>query len=673
MSTELRIEKYRINSADLGVESPLSPLHPPASFACGMKIDGTVPPQARKYLGYGLDKGCLPYSLQDGYNRSRHESEMKAAVLENEILRATFLLEYGGRLWSLVHKPTGRELLYVNPVFQPANLAIRNAWFSGGVEWNVSLRGHSPHTCSSMFAGRVIGRDGAPILRLWEWERLRQIPYQIDFSLPEKSPWLFVRVRIINPHGHEVPMYWWSNIAVPERKDIRVLVPAKAAYHFDYSKVMSRIPVPYDEAGADASYSTNLRKASDYFYDIEDGNRPWIAALDAGGEGLIQASTSRLCGRKLFAWGMCTGGRNWQKFLSGGQSPYIEIQAGLARTQYECCPMPAGAQWDWLEAYGLMFANAEKAHGRDWPAACSEVENCLEKMLPISDMDAELKHTEADAGKPPIEILHRGSGWGALELRRRKLAGEKPFCQNSLVFDEASLGDEQKPWLALLENGALPEQGRDRPSCGWMVQEEWYHLLRNAVEQGRGEHWVSCLHLGVMEYHSGKKKAARQAWEKSLEHKRTAWALRNLAVLAGDEKRTVQAAELYREAIEMAPTVMPLLMEALRSWLEARRFKETLEFIRKQPAGIREHGRTKTLEACALMELGRFDEAESILMSGLEVAELREGEIALSDLWYTIQERRLAAGLKCSVDDKIRKRVRQESALPAQLDFRMTE
>ena len=35
--------------------------------------------------------------------------------------------ELGGRLYSLVHKPLGRELLARNPVFQPANLALRNA------------------------------------------------------------------------------------------------------------------------------------------------------------------------------------------------------------------------------------------------------------------------------------------------------------------------------------------------------------------------------------------------------------------------------------------------------------------------------------------------------------------------------------------------------------------
>ena len=71
-----------------------------------------------------------------------------ALTLENDILRATFLPAHGGRLLSLFHIPSQRELLNVNPVYQPANLAIRNAWFSGGIEWNVSQYGHTFGTCA---------------------------------------------------------------------------------------------------------------------------------------------------------------------------------------------------------------------------------------------------------------------------------------------------------------------------------------------------------------------------------------------------------------------------------------------------------------------------------------------------------------------------------------------
>ena len=47
-----------------------------------------------------------------------------------------------------VQAPLPRELLFNNPIYQPANLALRNAWLAGGIEWNVGQFGHSFLTCS---------------------------------------------------------------------------------------------------------------------------------------------------------------------------------------------------------------------------------------------------------------------------------------------------------------------------------------------------------------------------------------------------------------------------------------------------------------------------------------------------------------------------------------------
>ena len=74
-----------------------------------------------------------------------------------------------------------------------------------------------------MHAGTVPGPDGSPILRLWEWERTRDLVYQVDFWLPPGSAFLFVGVRIRNPWPHAVPAYWWSNIAVASSAGTRVV------------------------------------------------------------------------------------------------------------------------------------------------------------------------------------------------------------------------------------------------------------------------------------------------------------------------------------------------------------------------------------------------------------------------------------------------------------------
>ena len=94
--------------------------------------NGTFMAEQREYLGDETGERYLPYRMQDRYTRERNTIGMKVIILENDILKATFMPEYGGRLYSLKDKRTDREILYRNPVLQPANLSILNAWFSGG-------------------------------------------------------------------------------------------------------------------------------------------------------------------------------------------------------------------------------------------------------------------------------------------------------------------------------------------------------------------------------------------------------------------------------------------------------------------------------------------------------------------------------------------------------------
>ena len=287
--TELREAKLVMPAGEMGPQSPLPTLLPPPRSAPKgkprhMRIDPSVSRADRKYLGYGGPMPMMPYHMQDNYGRRRTKHAFRTVVLENEVLRAEFLLEMGGRLWSLKHKPSGRELLYTNPVFQPANLAIRNAWFSGGVEWNIGLRGHCPFTCSPLFAGVLRRADGTPVLRMYEWERVRGVTFQVDACLPAGSQFLLVHVRIVNPHEETIPMYWWSNSAVPEAPGVRVLAPADSALRTNYAGQISTVPVPPKE-GPESTYPENLQDAADFFYRIPRGRRPWETALDAHGKG----------------------------------------------------------------------------------------------------------------------------------------------------------------------------------------------------------------------------------------------------------------------------------------------------------------------------------------------------------------------------------------------------
>jgi len=54
-----------------------------------------------------------------------------------------------------------------------------------------------------------------------------------------------------------------------------------------------------------------------------------------------------------------------------------------------------------------------------------------------------------------------------------------------------------------------------------------------------------------------------------------------------------------------------------------------------------------------------------------EFATVREGEVTLTDLWFTYHERRLAAEEGVATNDGLRERVRVMYPPPARIDFRM--
>ena len=123
--TEVSSQRLSISGAPLGEENPL-PVFRHADHHRQMYFLDSVPEAKRTLAGYDTGYRVLPYRMQDAYTRRREELTFHSVVLENELLKATFLPELGGRLISLFSKPQQRELLARNPVFQPANLSIRN-------------------------------------------------------------------------------------------------------------------------------------------------------------------------------------------------------------------------------------------------------------------------------------------------------------------------------------------------------------------------------------------------------------------------------------------------------------------------------------------------------------------------------------------------------------------
>jgi len=650
--SELRIAWYTMPSATLGPSNPLPPLKPYSSASSG---DFTC----ERYL---------PYRTQDRYDRVKTEMCHKVAILENDRLRATFLLNLGGRLWSLFHKPTNRELLMCNPVFQPANLAIRNAWFSGGIEWNVSKFGHCPFTCSPLHAAEIEGPNGEPVLRLYEYERCRDIPFQIDFYLPDGSDYLFSSPRITNPHGHEIPMYWWSNIAVVESSQTRVLAPADSALGHDY-----------DESGArkaqslknnDLTYPSKWPSAIDLYFVIPKDRKPWEASIEADGKGLLHISSQQLYGRKMFVWGMNGGGRRWQEFLSQPGSTYLEIQGGLAHTQGEYVRMPAETSWSWLEAFGPIQADPKEVFG-EWDSAWRSVDAVAKQNVPDEQFDSTMNELSKLQLKSPKAILHQATGWGYLETKRRELQGAPNLNIAEGLYQREAVTAKEQPWLDLLEKGVLPIRKPEDDPGEYIANSEWKQMLLDQNTREEDRDWHTWLHLGIAAYYANNTQDAISCWKRANVKQPSAWAHRNLAVAYSEQGDENQAWQHYREALKLLPTERNIALEASSFLIDRKRTDDLAELASKLDDSIRNIPRIKLALAYGALYAGKLDEVEVFFQTPFQLEDLREGDNALSDLWFDYQAMKIADAEGVPLNETHKDSARKGSPPPKGFDFRM--
>ncbi len=640
MATTVRRAVLTLPGAPLGEANPLPALRPRDELhQLDERAREGLPRDMARQIGYAPLETLLPVRVLDGYGRERDTVELDTIVIENDRLRVTVLPGLGGRVHSLFHKPTGRELLYTNPVFQPADFALNGAWFSGGIEWNIGATGHTTLSCAPLHAALVPAPDGGQMVRLWEWERLRDLPFQVDLWLPDDSDFLYVGVRVRNPHERTAPVYWWSNIAVVEGERTRVLAPAEEAWHFGYERTLRRVPVPEFD-GADRTYPLRSEHPADYFYEVPDGARRWIASLDESGRGLVQTSTDTLRGRKLFLWGSGRGGRRWQEWLTEpGTVGYAEIQAGLARTQLEHVPLDPGAEFAWLEAYGPLSADGALVHGDDWAAARAEAEGRLERALPRATVEEAYAAWRPFADTEPGERLATGSGWGALEVLRTgaKLPGTP--------FTELTITQEQRPWLELLHNGVLPEPRRVTPPGPTLVAAHWRDMLETAPADPFTEY-----HLGVAQWHAGDRAQAIRSWERGLPLAPSRWPLlRCLAVADQLSGHASRAADRYAEAYDdfcqerregepWTAADAALGREAIEALLAADRPADARAIWDRLRPAVRDRGRFRLVEAQLLLAEGEPDAARALFDAGFEVADLREGAEILNEVWARLTD-----------------------------------
>lgn len=568
------------------------------------------------FIDYGWRETSYPYTQQNSYAEET-EQEVTVAVLENEYLYAEFLPTLGGRLWKLYDKKKQRDVLYTNDVIRFRNLSIRNAWFSGGVEWNCGIIGHSPFTCSQMYCAFVKGKNGEDVLRFYEFERVREIYYQIDFWLDENK--LMTAVRIENQNSEVVPMYWWSNMATPEYKGGRVVVPANSAYNNSDGMGIKKSQIPFDN-GINVSYPENIPNTIDYFYDIAQNDDKFIANVDSEGYGLLQFSSSNLKGRKLFSWGHRKGSYHWQKMLTDKAGDYVEIQAGLGKTQYECIPMPPKCVWSFSECYTLADIPENKVN-MPYNELVNAVREQIHSLGGCSVLDEKLPDFLNDISLQKGDVVLSGSGFGYLN---KTLGGKAP---EHLAF---YADDEVKPWIDLAENKTLTGRLSFAYGC----------KMENLLMKNRNIcNWNIAYQLALLAYDRREFEKAKQYCAQSLifdnnEYNNHLYGF--ILYQLGDE-RSVYFAE---KCIDINSGSYCLAESVFALLLKQKAYSSVIGCFDKLSEDIKQNPRILMYLSMAYLKAGDAKKAEEILIGngGLVLLDFREGDKFLDILYRSIRK-----------------------------------
>jgi hypothetical protein len=617
---------------------------------------GLSPDENANTFDWGKDS-ILPYSVYDDYDRAQTPGVMPLVALDNGRLRVTIAPQYGGRLMQLYDYALGRDLVFRNPVFQPANLAALNAWFSGGIEWNGLIPGHTPFTCVPVFTG-VVETERGPVLRIYEFDRIVEATWQIDLYLPADEDRLYVHGRIVNAAPTEKRAYWWTNVAVPASAGMRVISPGDYAIeHVLPGNELARFPFP-DPERFDGSYPGLWKGATSVFFRKPEADRLFIAALDKAGTGLAQTATSALTGRKFFYFGTAAGGQHWMDYLARkGEGDYIEIQAGITPTQNQRFVLAADSETHWTEVYGGLSVDPAAVHSEYYAVAERATAVAVDRRFPIaelSDVDGFLIHVSQ---QPLDRRLSAGSPWGA---RQAKLTG-KPLAAGLDFAVEA----ERSVWDELAETGEIAAGNLVRIPVDFAVSDLWRSALEGSAGR-QGATWLHDLLLGIVALDREDMAAARSLFERSVAARPTWLGLRQLALIEKNEDRAEQL-YLFAWATEDAPA--ELAVEIVQFLLRAGKLQALEGFLAKLPEDIAAQERIVLARASVAAERGDLDALEALLK--VEFATIREGEDLSADLWERLQKGRLEQRLGRTPAPAELETHMKAHPLPEHLDFRM--
>jgi tetratricopeptide (TPR) repeat protein len=311
-----------------------------------------------------------PYTLLDDIDANSKDKTYKTLVLENKYLRVTVIPDLGGRVYSVYDKVSQREVFYKNSIVRFAPLAIRGAFFSGGVEFSFPVA-HAPTTCDKVNWDMHENADGSASVSIGGLEHISRLRWMITLTLFPDRCALAQDVFLFNPGTIPGRYHYWTNASLDASERTEFIYPLHRARSYEFAGSASwpyaRLDLILEDPGlpgmegvpmwpanrlqkpVNFRWQKNmLAQVSIFGRDVEwDYFGAWQHNVDHGYAHV--AKSKDVSGMKLWSWGNAPVGVVNQTSLTDDGSVYAETQCGAMETQLDFAFLQPGMSRTWRE------------------------------------------------------------------------------------------------------------------------------------------------------------------------------------------------------------------------------------------------------------------------------------------------------------------------------------
>lgn len=263
--------------------------------------------------------GVYPYISYSETSNRPVPKQYRFVVLENDLIKVTICPDLGGKVYSMIHKPSGKEVLYVPGIIRYTRILPRFYFVAGGIEVSFPIS-HSPSQNETVLY-KIDKTKDRIYVTCGERELRFGMQWSVEYSLGTNDNFLTERVLFNNPGTMAYPWMSWSNAALPVAPDTK--------YDFPNGRVLSHASKidTIDWKSQGPKTETDIKEMTGYFWKTKDANA-FGAYTPSLGSGLYHIADEKIAsGVKLWSYGVGDDSA-WSVLSTAKHQTYAEIQGG---------------------------------------------------------------------------------------------------------------------------------------------------------------------------------------------------------------------------------------------------------------------------------------------------------------------------------------------------------